>query len=300
MTAHLAIRSATVRSPATSANLGPGFDCLGIALDLWDEYAVELGTGPGVTVASTGEGAADLPDDESHLVARALRRGLAAAGVEQVGFRLRCRNRIPHRRGLGSSSAAIVGGLSLAAALAPGPALVPAAIVALATELEGHPDNVAAAVLGGATIAWIDETGAGRAVGSQVAPALPATVLVPSSETETEAARGLLPASVPYGDAVFNVSRAALLVHALGHAPDLIFDATEDRLHQQYRHSAYPASLRLVQQLRSAKVASAISGAGPTVLAFAQPADVAGLAPVGWNVLPLGITGLGAHTVTTD
>jgi homoserine kinase len=287
---------AVVRTPATSANLGPGFDCLGLALDLWDEYRVTVTDRSGVRVTSEGEGAGTLPTDATHLVARSLLAGLAAAGRAAPGLELHCRNTIPHRRGLGSSSAAIVGGLTLARVLVGEDVLDAPRVVALASSLEGHPDNVAAAVLGGATIAWIDDGGTGHAARSPVHPALAVTLLIPQSQTETEAARGLLPAEVPYAAAVFNVGRSALLVHAIGADPSLLFTATADRLHQEYRATAYPASLDAVHRLRAAGLPAVISGAGPTVLAFADadriPADVR----AGFAVRRTSVSDLGAHT----
>lgn len=288
-------RTATVLSPATSANLGPGFDCLGLALDLWDEYQATVSSAPGVRVRSVGQGAGALPVDGTHLVARSLLAGLSAAGFEALGLDLVCRNRIPHKRGLGSSSAAIVGGICLARALAGEQVLGEDRTVALASAIEGHPDNVAAAALGGATIAWTDDSGEGRAVRMPVHADTVVTVLVPESQTETEAARGLLPAAVPYASAVFNVSRTALMVHALRADPQLLFTATADRLHQDFRAEAYPASLDAVHRLRAAGMAAVISGAGPTVLAFAAAQAVRSVGLQGFALHSLGVAGRGAH-----
>ncbi len=273
-----------VEVPATSANLGPGYDCLGLALELVDELVVrreEAGTGLRISVE--GEGADSVPRDDSHLVVRALRAGLAAAGVEWADLTLSCRNRIPHGRGLGSSSAAIVGGLMLARGLLRDgrSALVDRRLLALATDIEGHPDNVAPALLGGFTIAWTDG-GSGRAVRLDPHPDLSATVFVPVTTLSTERARGLLPDEVPAVDASFNVARASLLVHAITSDAALLFPATEDRLHQDYRRDAYPDSWKLVHQLRLAGRPAVISGAGPTVLVpvagggALPPIDVAG------------------------
>jgi homoserine kinase len=289
-------QTVTVRSPATSANLGPGFDCLGLALDLWDEYTATIVDEPGVRVAATGEGAGELPTDERHLVARSLLHGLAYVGLTPTGLELQCVNRVPHRRGLGSSSCAIVGGLVLAAALAPGEGLDQSAVVGLAAELEGHPDNVAAAALGGLTIAWTDAEGAGRAVRSAVHPGVRVTVCIPTHESETESARGMLPASVPYPDAVFNLTRSALLVHALREDPSLLLEATGDRLHQAQRHESYPGSLALVERLRAGGVPAAISGAGPSVLVFAAAADIS-VPPEDFAVLPVAVVGTGAEVL---
>ncbi len=288
-------RTASVRSPATSANLGPGFDCLGLALQMWDQYTATTVEAPGVRVASAGEGADRLPCDATHLVARSLLIGLAHAGVEPEGLQLQCRNAIPHGRGLGSSSAAIVGGLVLARGLLDDPGeLNDDRLVELASNIEGHPDNVAAAVLGGATISWLDDEGAGRAVRFGVQDQLAVTVLVPQSQAETEAARGLLPADVPFRDAVFNVSRAALMVHALARDPQHLFTASADRLHQDYRATAYPASLAAVRDLRSKGIAAAISGAGPTVIAFADRTVVP--EKPGFESIALAVSGKGAHS----
>lgn len=273
-----------VRVPATSANLGPGFDCLGLALGPADEIAGDFTDGTGVSVTVTGEGAGEVPTDETNLVARIVRTGLLAfdesGELARRGLALTCRNVIPHGRGLGSSAAAIVGGLALAAHLAGVASTVsPAELVALATRLEGHPDNVAPAILGGATIAWMQETGdslgmVGRATRLCVHPGIVPVVAIPANQASTHRARGALPATVPHGDAVFNLARSALLVHALTADPSLLLEATADRLHQRQRRAVYPQSLALVEHLRSVGVPAAISGAGPSVIAFA--ADGAG------------------------
>lgn len=267
----------TVRSPATSANLGPGFDSLGLALGLWDEYTARPIGEREIRVHSRGEGAAELPRDRTHLVARAVLAGLATAGISSVpGLAIDCLNRIPHRRGLGSSSAAIVGGLRLAHELLGGdsPLADPDRLVAEAAAIEGHPDNVAAAALGGFTIAWTDE-GVGRAVSLSPHPSLRAVVFIPAHEASTETVRGLLPGHVPMADAVFNLGRSALVVQALTTDPALLLSATADRLHQGYRRDAYPQSLALVEQLRADGIPAAISGAGPTVIALTDDAALA-------------------------
>ncbi|KAA1423826.1 homoserine kinase [Mumia zhuanghuii] len=295
--------SVTVVTPASSANLGPGFDALGLALRLYDEVTAEVVHGDGLEVTVSGVGADEVPLDESHLVVRALRSVFARLGVPQPGLRVHCVNRIPHARGLGSSSAAIVGGISAARALLavedPAPevaAFDDAAALRLATEIEGHPDNVAAALLGGLTIAWTDEDG-GRAV--RLDASVSTVALVPTDGVKTEVARGLLPASVPHADAARNAGRAALLVAAFGGRPELLLEATDDRLHQHYRAPAMPESFTLVEQLRADGVPAIISGAGPTVLAFVTDAyDEARLvarAPAGWAALPLGIDAQGAR-----
>jgi homoserine kinase len=289
-------QTVTVRSPATSANLGPGFDCLGLALDLWDEYSATIVDEPGVRVSSEGEGAGELPADERHLVARSLLHGLAHVGLSPTGLELHCVNRVPHRRGLGSSAAAIVGGLVLAAAVAPGEGLDLPAVVALATALEGHPDNVAAAAMGGLTIAWTDAAGVGRAARSPVHASVRVTVCVPTHESETEAARSVLPAVVPYPAAVHNLARSTLLTYALREDPALLLEATSDQLHQEYRRASYPGSLALVERLRSAGVPAAISGAGPAVIAFAAAGQMADVGE-DFAVLPLTVPEVGAEVL---
>ncbi|QMW67427.1 homoserine kinase [Mumia sp. ZJ1417] len=297
----------TVRTPASSANLGPGYDALGLGLSLYDEVTAEVVDDGGLTVTVDGVGAADVPRDESHLVVRSLRAVFDELGMTQPGLRVHCVNRIPHARGLGSSSAAIVGGITVARALLSGSASIAplgearfddAAALRLATRLEGHPDNVAAALLGGLTIAWMDGVEA-RAVRLDVEAEV--VVYVPEDGVSTEVARGLLPAHVPHADAALNAGRAALLVAALDGRPELLFDATEDALHQAYRAPAMPASYALVEALRADGIPAIISGAGPTVLAFAtdafDAAPLVGRAPGGWAVLSLPVDRAGARQV---
>lgn len=261
-----------VSVPATSANLGPGFDALGLALDLRDRLEAEVAA-TGLEVDVEGAGAGEVPRDERHLVVRAMRVGFDALGVRPPGLRLRCTNVVPHARGLGSSSAAIVGGLALSRALvADGAARLPdQTLFALAAGLEGHPDNVAPAVFGGFTVSGSSaEQGeaAPWTVTLPVDPRVAVVVWVPPDPVSTETARGLLPAQVPHADAAANAGAAALLVAALTGHPDRLWDATRDRLHQDYREPAMPASLALVRALRADGVPALVSGAGPTVLAF--------------------------------
>ncbi|QLQ37569.1 homoserine kinase [Micromonospora robiginosa] len=257
-----------VRVPATSANLGPGFDALGLALGLHDDVTAEV-TGGGVRVEVTGEGAGELPSDERHLVVTAMRAAFDVLGAQPAGLALECANRIPQARGLGSSSAAIVAGVLAARALVVdgGQRLDDDAVLRLAAELEGHPDNVAPCLLGGFTIAWTEPTGA-RAVSLPVAPAVRPTVFVPGERGLTSVARAALPAVVPHADAASNAGRAALLVHALTADPALLLPATVDRLHQDQRAPGMPGTAKLVAELREAGVAAVVSGAGPTVLAL--------------------------------
>jgi homoserine kinase len=263
-------RRVLVRVPATSANLGPGFDTLGLALSVYDEIDVTARE-PGVLlIEPDGEGAADVPRDASHLVVRAIAHAYAALGREMPGLHLRARNVIPHGRGMGSSGAAVVSGLLAAQGLLAGEVeLGDDLLLRLATEMEGHPDNVAPALFGGLTIAWMDESGPQHKqllVHRGVAP----LVLVPPFTMSTHVARSLQPLQVPHADAAFNVSRSALLIAALTQSPELLLAATEDRLHQNYRAQAMPETDRLVRTLRAAGFAAVVSGAGPSVLVLAD------------------------------
>ncbi len=272
------VASTRVRVPASSANLGPGFDALGLALGLYDEIEVRLRPG-GLSVEVTGEGAGTVSRGRDNLVVRAIDAAFGAMGVRPGGLAVTCRNSIPHGRGLGSSSAAIVGGIVAARALAQGgrDRLPDDEALTLATALEGHPDNVAACLLGGLTIAWTEPFGAygerPRAVRLEPAPVLTAVAFVPRQPVPTERARGLLPPSVPHSDAARNAGRAALLVEALTRQPALLLPATQDWLHQRYREPAMPDSLALVAALRDSGIAAFVSGAGPTVLAITAEGD---------------------------
>jgi homoserine kinase len=266
--------SVTVEVPATSANLGPGFDCFGLALD-WRERVNLAVIEQGYQIEVSGEGAAELPRDESHLIIRSALVGLADLGVRAPGLWLGCRNTIPHGRGLGSSSAAIVAGLVAAAALA-GTSVEPGWLLGHANAIEGHPDNVAAAVYGGFVLAYEGRTGVGVAQG-RVDPSIGAALFIPETSLATEAARGLLPQTVPHVDAAANSGRAALLVHAMASEPELLFEATHDWLHQGYREAAMPRSYELMKSLRGQGLAALISGAGPTVLVLGRQADLAAL-----------------------
>lgn len=283
-----------VRVPATSANLGPGFDALGLALALYDDVSARVAT-DGFRVAVAGEGAGDLPDDQEHLVVRAMLATFDALGGRPAGLALECANRIPQARGLGSSSAAIVAGVLLARGLTEGGVdlLDDEAVLRIAADLEGHPDNVAPCLLGGFTIAWAGPEGA-RAVSLTPASVVHPTVFIPDNRGLTAHARAALPATVPHGDAALTAGRAALLVHALTARPDLLLPATEDRLHQGYRAAGAPGTAALVTALRAAGVAAVVSGAGPTVLALSEVPD--GFDPgVNWVVRQLGVAVSGAR-----
>jgi len=280
-----------VTVPATSANLGPGYDALGLALALRDRLVGEV-VGDRTVVEVSGEGATDVPRDATHLVVRAMRLAFDEMGERPPGLRLTCINAIPHARGLGSSSAAIVGGIALARGLVAGGTLLldDDAAFRLAARLEGHPDNVAPAWYGGFVVSGRDDQGDFWAVPSSVDPRVSAVAFIPPTRVSTEEARRLLPASVPHADAAANAGRAALLVTALAGRPEHLLLATRDLLHQDYRRPAMPASLDLVEALRARGAAAVVSGAGPTVLALCADCDVDALvaqAPEGWQARPL-------------
>jgi len=296
-----------VKVPATSANLGPGFDAMGLALDLWDEVSVHATTGP-TSVVVEGEGAGNVEQGEDNLVVRALRLALDRAGAPQVGVRMRCMNRIPHSRGLGSSASAIVAGVTLARALiGEVDVLGRQEILEIGSEMEGHPDNVAPAVYGGATVAWMnEETSEVGALRLSPPAGVAPVAFVPDFELRTATARAALPESVAHTDARFNVARAAALAailtggaQASGGADlhSVLMEATRDRLHQEPRRRAMEPTLALVDWLRGAGYAAVVSGAGPTVLSL-EPvgADIRrDAAASGWRVLPLGVADSGVQ-----
>lgn len=294
----------TVRVPATSANLGPGFDSLGLALTLYDDVTLAVTGRAGLEIEVTGEGAELAGLGEEHLIVKVVRRtfdvisDLAKLAGTPPGLRLSCVNRIPHSRGLGSSSAAIVAGISAARALHPcGELLGDDQALALASEIEGHPDNVAPCLLGGLTIAW---TADGKAKAVRLDLDTEVIAFVPEHRLATERARGLLPGTVSHGDAAANSGRAALLVAALTQklGSAVLLDGTEDRLHQSYRAPAMPESAALVERLRGAGVPAVISGAGPTVLAFTTVSRVDSIGlemGSGWHRHPLNVDPQGAR-----
>lgn len=258
-----------VKIPATSANLGPGFDSCGLALGLYNHVQVRAVTGQ-TRVTVRGSGAGEIPEDETNLVVRSLRMGLDYVGAPQVGVDMTCINNVPQARGLGSSAAAIVGGLWVAHSLIENPqALDEQTIFQLATQLEGHPDNVAPAVFGGYTVSWMEGEEAHH-VRLDPHPDLEVTVFIPDLELSTKVARELLPDSVPYRDAVFNAGRSALLSAAITAFPNQLLAATDDRLHQPYRRDAMESSAALVGWLRGHGLPAAISGAGPTVIVLSK------------------------------
>lgn len=337
---------AVVRVPATSANLGPGFDAFGLALACYDQVEARV-TGGGLTVEVQGEGEQTVGLGERHLVVTAMRAAFAAVGSEPDGLALSCVNAIPHGRGLGSSAAAVVSGILAARALAADGAdrLPDAEVLRLAVDLEGHPDNVAACLAGGLTIAWrpggadgeapgsgaggedprSGAGGAGPRSGAGVVPGangiprtgrgpvgllrldvlgtLAAVVCVAPTAMATHEARYALPAVVPHADAAANAARSALLLAGLTSDPSVLFDATEDFLHQRYRAAAMPETADLLGRLRRAGIAAVVSGAGPSVLALGLADAQPGLAAVGsiaretgiaWLVTPLKVDRQGA------
>lgn len=263
-------RRVSVKVPATSANLGPGFDTLGMALSYYDELEVEAVAGSGAVVEVHGEGAGEVATDESNLVVKSLAYTFKKFGQKVPGLKLTARNIIPHGRGMGSSGAAVVSGIVAAKGLLEGIVKISDQdLLTIATELEGHPDNVAPALFGGLTIAWEDESGPHHKklfVHRGVSP----LELVPSFKMSTALARSLQPESVPHDDAVFNVSRSALLIAALTQSPELLLAATEDRLHQDYRAAAMPETDAIVKLMREHGHAAVVSGAGPSVLVLAS------------------------------
>ncbi|WP_284300792.1 homoserine kinase [Homoserinibacter gongjuensis] len=260
-------RTVTVRVPATTANLGPGFDTLGMALAVYDELQVTVREQPGATVRVIGVGEGEVPTDETNLVVRSIAHAFAAVGQELPGLDLVAHNTIPHGRGMGSSGAAIVSGIMAAKGLLEGVVEFDAdRLLALATDLEGHPDNVAPALFGGLTITWVTPDGP-RFKKLIVHRGVSPLVAVPHERTmSTALARSLQPESVPHEDAIFNVSRSALLIAALVQSPELLLAATEDKLHQSYRASAMPETDALIHLLRADGLAAVVSGAGPSIL----------------------------------
>ncbi|MFC7489537.1 MULTISPECIES: homoserine kinase [unclassified Knoellia] len=286
--------------PASSANLGPGFDSVGMALGVWDGCRATVLARSGLEIDVSGEGAGTVPTDSSHLVLRSLVHAFETWGeTAPEGLRLECRNAVPHGRGMGSSATAIVTGVALAHALraardgSPADDLDLGAVNDLAARLEGHPDNSSASVFGGVTLSWSDDTERGTttlrlAAHRDVVP----VVFSPDTQLSTATARAVLPAQVRLADAAANSARAALLVHALTEAPEHLLDGTREWLHQEPRRPSYPASMALVDLLRAEGHAAVISGAGPSVLVLATSrtaATVSDTAGEGWHVLLPGI-----------
>ena len=297
-----------VQVPASSANLGPGFDCLGLALNMHDRYMAQVMDEPGVDIDVTGEGTDNIPTTDKNLVIKAMHKGFDFLGGRPRGIALRQLNVIPHGRGLGSSAAAIVGGLALARALVLGgnERMSNEDMLNIANEMEGHPDNVSAAIFGGANLAW-QESQRGHVVAQSlnfdVDPRIGALAFVPSTEFSTSKARRMLPESIPHGDAVKNSSNVAVLVQALQNRPDLLLGATEDYLHQSYRKDAMPSSFAMMTKLRKAGVAAFISGAGPAVLVLhiggeSEAVELERAAGDKFQMIALGISRTGVSVIT--
>lgn len=306
----------------SSANLGPGFDALGLALGLRDEVLVEAvpgatgphaggapADGPGAEVEVTGEGAGSIRGGEGNLLVRSVRAALHAAGVasaDQPRLRVTSRNGVPHGRGVGSSAAAVVAGAAAGSALLEQP-LAPEHLLDLVCGVEGHPDNAAASLLGGLTLGWREGAhGAWRAVRVEPHADVVPLLCVPDEELSTARARAMLPLHVAHGDAAHTAGRAALLVEAVTRSPHLLLAATEDRLHQEQRAAAMPASWSLLTDLRGAGHAAVVSGAGPSVLVLcptgadaARASALVGARP-GWLALQPGIAreGVAVQVVT--
>lgn len=298
----------TVKVPGTSANLGPGYDSLGLALSIYDTLTVEtLGTGE-LEFELSGEGADTLPRDASHLVVRAIDLALDRLGFQRSGLKITAVNVNPHGRGLGSSASAVVAAVTAANALVPEESRQDRDwILQLTSEIEGHPDNVAPAIFGGLALSWQDSEQY-SSTRADVAPDVIPVVAVPDYELSTETARGLLPASVGHHAAAMNSGRAALLIHALTAQPEFLLPGTEDYLHQSYRAQAMRPSADLISALRSAGHAAVVSGAGPTVMVLAngerEAATVAefigaftavNTPEVGWRVMTLAVDVQGAR-----
>jgi homoserine kinase len=284
-----------VTVPASTANLGSGFDALGMALGLYDEIDVRVTSG-GLKITVEGEGAGEVDWDEGHLVVRAIRTAAELTGFRPPGLELCCRNAIPHSRGLGSSAAAVVAGVAAAYGLA-GMELDDRALQ-LAAEYEGHADNAAASLLGGLVLAWT-EGDRYRALRLEPHPDIRPMLLIPGESSATTVTRQLLPDRVPHADAAFAAGRAALAIQAITTRPDLLLPATEDRLHQDYRQAAWPATLRLVRVLREHGLAAAVSGAGPTVIVITQDGKLpSGVDLTGFQARELAVDRLGVQVMT--
>ena len=293
-----------VRVPASSANLGPGFDSVGLALGVWDECEAVVTDTPGLVIEVSGQGGDAVPRDESHLVVRTMRRTWSELGVPAPeGLHLRCVNAVPHGRGMGSSATAIVTGIVVAQALSNAAAAVPgfdtAFVNSLAARLEGHPDNASASVFGGATLSVSDDLDvATTTVCLPLDPRIVPVVFVPGEQLSTAKARAVLPDRVALAEAAANSARVGLLVHALTRDPALLLPATVDLLHQEPRRASYAASMALVDRLRADGHAAVISGAGPSVLVLSTrdvAATLATYAPAGWDSLFPGIPHAGVH-----
>jgi homoserine kinase len=286
------VTAVEVTVPASSANLGSGFDALGLAVGLYDVIEARV-IDAGLKITVEGQGAGEVDDGEGHLVARAIRTMGEQLGFRPPGLELRCRNAIPHSRGLGSSAAAAVAGVAAAYGLA-GMEIDDRALQ-VAAEFEGHADNAAASLLGGLVVAWTD-SGRYRALRLEPHSDLKPILLIPGESSATAVTRRLLPDRVPHVDAAFAAGRSALAVQAVTTRPDLLLAATADRLHQDYREAAWPATLRLVRILREHGLAACVSGAGPTVMVLTQDGKLPnGVDLAGFDIRELPVDRLGVQ-----
>ena len=301
--------SVRVRVPASSANIGPGFDSIGLALGIWDDYVVTVTAESALTIDVEGEGAGELPCDERHLVHRSMLRAWAQLEVQTpTGLHLSCHNAVPQGRGLGSSATSIVAGVVAAQGLcdiATGREVVNGSFDHvftnnLATAMEGHPDNASASVFGGMTLSWVDDVDPAltHSVQLEVTGDVIPLLFVPATQLPTAVARAALPTQVPLGVAALNSARVGLLVEAVTRRPELLLPATREWLHQEQRRSSFPDSMTLLDALRGKGHAAVISGAGPSVLVLttaAQIEDARALADQSiWQVLEPGIAVTGA------
>ena len=308
--------SVRVRVPASSANIGPGFDSIGLALGIWDECVATVTAAPGLVIEVEGEGAADVPRDARHLVHRSMVRAWEQLGVKPpAGLRLSCRNAIPHGRGLGSSASAIVAGVVAAQGLCDmamgrdraDNSFDRAFTNNLATAIEGHPDNASASVFGGMTLSWADDVDSGQihSVQLEVTADVIPLLFIPATQLPTATARAVLPEQIPHCVAAQNSARAGLLVEAVTRRPDLLLAATREWLHQEQRRSSFPDSMALLDILRGKGHAAVISGAGPSVLVLTTQPQIEGARALGdqsvWRVLAPGmpLTGASIERVST-
>jgi homoserine kinase len=306
--------SVRVRVPASSANIGPGFDSIGLALGIWDECVVTVTAEPGLRIDVEGEGAGEVPRDELNLIHRSMVRAWRELRVQTPpGLHLSCHNAVPHCRGLGSSATSIVAGVVAAQGLcdiATGREHLDDGFDHtftnnLAAALEGHPDNSSASVFGGMTLSWTDDDEPGQIhtvrleVNADVIP----LVFVPAAKLSTASARAVLPAQVPHATAARNSGRAGLLVEAVTRRPEVLLAATREWLHQEQRRPAFPESMAFLDRLRDKGHAAVISGAGPSVLVLTTPAQLDDARAQGdqsvWRVLQPGIPAAGADLEKT-
>ncbi|MEP7035413.1 MAG: homoserine kinase [Dermatophilaceae bacterium] len=301
--------SVRVRVPASSANIGPGFDSVGLALGIWDEYVVTVSAEPSLCIEVHGEGAGELPCDERHLVHRSMLRAWEQLQVlPPPGLHLIARNAVPQGRGLGSSATSIVAGVVAAQGLCDiatggggdGGAFDHTFTNNMAAAIEGHPDNSSASVFGGMTLSWADDLDPGliHSVQLEVMPEVIPLVFVPSTQLPTAVARAALPDQIPLCLAALNSARVGLLVEAVTRRPELLLAATREWLHQEQRRASFPQSMTLLDALRGKGHAAVISGAGPSVLVLttsAQLEDARALCDQSiWTVLEPGMPTTGA------